>query len=835
MADGNVVGSNNFSGGETVVSRVSLESITTLERCNGFKVEDGALKPDALVDRLTGTPLTPSIAAQVPFAYVSEGETFIVARDKDEALRVCDSGVWGTADPVIEILPESTPARYKSQIIIPAETDLMVYEPDSATTKVRPISLKSPADYGTGVVPETTSSQLDPDTGDNLPPRLFTFDDWSNVGANSAHVTISAPSGYKTIVDIITGLGTKNPIAWQTLDTAVDLTDYSYFVVDICIKGDPQDYTAVSKAYGLFPDDPAMVSSGYSLLLKDADAGGGSVIAELRIPKLTPNFVHRLCWKISSTATIHSVVLWPEDFYVAPSGSSIYTVELWAEAYDEDLTHKGNFLMRDVKYAESPIAPTKDTSILMVYGEGDGPQVPIVKYECVYAGKDSLVSSAPSLLLSNPSDPSTPALALDPWRSVTVSLAYPTANPLPGDEYGGYLTDILFYRQVTDYSTGVAVTGAWTYIDSDSFSDGASVVDTGQSSTDTVNGWAVPTEVEIANTPASTARYVVNNRNRIYALCLDFNSGTGKWARPTAIQVSSFEKPWAWPSITDSYSLATDGTELDGYAIAGGEGRGLAVLDDDVMVFLDREFFLLRGDNPITGWRFLGHQLVGCVSNKTIATGPRSVIWHDGNLFREYAGGFARPISYLTVDSTLIDWTKAHSAVFLDDLYVFHCYYDKTWALLIYDTRNESWRIRRSLALDLAGICCDGLKVYGMATDGHAIDVFGGNADDGATNPVRQVWTRLYRVAPAGKDVQVSQIVFDIVSSEAVDLSVTYKVIGAKNTTSETKTLTTDTTTTRHQLGINALCEFIAVQVEYTGTACPDIYYIGFDIQAVAR
>jgi hypothetical protein len=199
-----------------------------------------------------------------------------------------------------------------------------------------------------------------------------------------------------------------------------------------------------------------------------------------------------------------------------------------------------------------------------------------------------------------------------------------------------------------------------------------------------------------------------------------------------------------------------------------------------------------------------------------------------------YSGGTLKPISRFLVDSTLIDWTKSHSAVFYKDQYIFHCEYNDEWALLIYDSRSEAWRIRRSDALELVGICTDSETVFGVTPTGNAVDLFGGTADFGASSVVRELFTQYINMSTRGHDVAVSQLVFDIVSTTAVELAITVKVLGAKNQTL-TRTLTTDTTKIRHTVGMNVKAEFVKIEITYTGTTPPDsIHFVGFDVDSVA-
>ena len=402
------------------------------------------------------------------------------------------------------------------------------------------------------------------------------------------------------------------------------------------------------------------------------------------------------------------------------------------------------------------------------------------------------------------------------------------------DEYEDYLKYILYYRRIYDGST--QTWSDWKYVGAAAWSDSAAMTftDTGLDADSIVDLREVPEVLEINNAPASSARYVVGSKGRVYSACLDWDPETEKWMRPTAIQVSSYDKPWAHPTLVTDATLTTDGTELDGYAVSGAIVRGLAVLDEDVLVMLDSEFFHCRGEDPVAGWRFIARQSIGCKSNKSIATSARSVFWHDGNNFIRYSGGVAMPISRFLVDSTSINWAMAHSAAFWKEQYIFHCHYDSQWSLLIFDTRVDAWRIRRSSALSCVGICADMDTVYGITSTGHALNLFGSTTTDGAiAEPVRDLWTRYIRVSPEGYDAQVMQLVFDIVGATGETITVQAAGLGAKSSTvgvSTSREITLDATKTRYQVGVNMKAEFVRIRLTYTGDNPPaSINFVGFD------
>lgn len=1078
-----IEGLSNFAKGETTISRVGFGSEVVLERCNGYRCDDGSLTPDDLVDKLTSSALGATVPEQVPAAFVANEATKIICRDKSEQMRECSANAWGSAGSVCDVLAESTPARVGKQIVFPAGdsfADLMAYEPGSASTRLRPLSLKAPTDYIASAKPVVTASSL-------TATRLFDCDDaesdWAGLSANY----VAATSGDKATLTLNSSTTAGQKAFTKDLgSTGIGLTNKEYLVIDLRLQNDQQLYSEA----GLFPNNSGLMASGYILSLY-TDQACTALIASYYLPRLdTSGKVNRVAIKISSTSTCKGISIDTSSFYVPPaSGDPSYILTVYSEVYTSAWTHKGNFLLPEIVYSKSPLAeafetvqdntattipvgtnlllnpgfedgaagldnwtgvgvdpnvnsryPRSGTNSLVIddatdgarqdnvavtagkqyYFEGwsqkqtstkmswratiqpktagdvnvgsaiyipssgafesqfnkwtrlkgsvtipatatkvsitaasvDGanneyhvvddlafyavdstvatttvvlqtfsedmtsraPETPLVRYRACFAGKDLLGGGDYKLMISDPSEVSSPDVVADPWKSYSVALTLPVgqvatiaADPTAGgtdydvgdiltittggteakvkvtavdddptngvvtglklisrgsgyttgtgkvtaaltgegsgctvnisaitnqraiDEYGYYLTDVIIYRSIYDGAT--KTWGAWSYVGSANIGTTSTVVDTGNDAVASLHGLDVPEEMETHNAAASSARYVAYKDNRVVSLCLGWDEATGAWLKPTALQVSSYEKPWAHPSIPD---LATDGWVVDGYQVTGAVGRGLAVLDEDLLVFLDSEFFHLRGNDATTGYQFIGRQAIGCASNRSIAVGRRFVIFHDGTNFVQYAGGVERPISRFLVDSSLIDWEETHSAVICKDQYVFHCEHDGDWALLIYDTRSDSWRIRRSDALEVVGICTDGLSVYGVTPAGDLVDVFGGTADDGAASVVREVFTQYVRIAPAGEEAQVSELVFDIESASAVDLALSVSVLGAKNAT-VTDTLTTVTTKTRHTLGVNLKGEFIKVEMTYTGTAPPTIRFIGFGIDGRMR
>lgn len=591
--------------------------------------------------------------------------------------------------------------------------------------------------------------------------------------------------------------------------------------------------------------------------------------------------------------------------FTVPAGATAVTLRIWADGYHH-LSSQWDGI-DDVFLGLLDQTTPKTVVELQVFapdGTGRDPLDHLVRYSYSYAGRDLLSVDSYKVMISNPSEVSTPDTLADPWRSYTVTAvmpagmvtgiaAAPTAggagyvvgdvlevsaggtgakvkvlainagtvtsvefiargvgytagaglattaisgagagctieitavsDHLPIDEYGDYLTAVLFYRQRYDGASGVW--SDWEYIGNAPIGQSVSFVDTGTTpgeDTALLNGHPVPLVREINNARASSAKVVIYYGGRVISACLDWDETTERWTRPTAIQISSLNKPWAHPSIPD---LSTDGTELDNYMMSGSEVCGMAILNDDLIVNLDNEVFLARGDAS-NGYRFFRLGPVGSISARSEAQGIDSLYWHNGHHFQQCSGGIPKAISMFAIDSSLIDWTKPHGAVYWDDKYIFFCTHDSQHALMIYDVILQAWRVRYSDALDLVGICTDGQVVYGVTPGGDAVSLFGGSSDYGAASVVREVWTKYILVAPAGEDAHIGRAVFDIDCPVDCEISLKFLVHGLKRG-SVNRTLSVSASKTRQEERVNLKGDAVQVQMSYTGTTPPTIYSIG--------
>jgi len=505
------------------------------------------------------------------------------------------------------------------------------------------------------------------------------------------------------------------------------------------------------------------------------------------------------------------------------------------------------FRVDDVELTLTDTKPSAGTSAIIwqVFdpaGTDRTPEDSLIEYAYCFCGRDTLSKSTYNLMISNPASIFTQVFA-NPWRSYSVAITLPT-NSLSETaitEYGDYILTFLLYRRIYDGSS--ETWGDWTFWQSLPIAASATAIDAGvldddQDYSTAVNGYDVPEVMELTNDYASSALYAMVADNRVYAACLDWNETEGKWERKTAIEVSSLDKPWAFPTTIDDDSLSTDGSELDGYAVTGSEVRGLIARADDKFVFLDTEFFLLRGDTPKSGYRFVRIDSIGCISGRTIVDCRSVIIWHGPDFFYGYSGGLSTPISRFKIDSSLTDWTKPHNAVYSKDRYVCYCEYNDVPSLLIYDLTTQSWRIRSSASYNFVGIAVDGSTgaIYGVTPTGDAVDPFGSTISDyGATSTVRDVKTQYLVLSSPSEDVHVSRAVVEAVTSVpgGVTLSLTFLGRGAVNTT-KTSSLTIIPGKFRYFVTLDMTCESISIETAYAGTAPPSIYYLGVEPDGVA-
>jgi hypothetical protein len=851
------VGVSNYRGGLTTRKRVSAQDRSVLEVCSGWKTADGSLKLDDLVSKVTtGAALPGTTPQQVPFAHSDGTTTKIIARNSAEAIREHASGVWGSSQGTVDILPESIPAKLRQQVVFPtggANAKLMVYEPDSPSTKIRPLSLKGPTDY----YPDAPALGWE-DQGDNDPEQIFDITDanpWTGTAAayTTSSIVNEPPAAYVNLLVASTATASAQAFT-KSLGAGIDLapgaTSRRFMVIDMKLDVEFHDYATSwgPTAENLFSNDLDLTPSGYTLsLYSDTACTAPNLIRSFDIPTCTRGVITRLVFHLPElTDVVRGVSIGTASYFTAPTTSDTITLYSIYGGMTE-LENRGNKLCHSIRYTldvfDEVLTDLDNTPInvlgvrqnvipLQTYSMDSAEWSPRadVEYCYCFCAKNLLGDAFFENMVSNPSEESI-TTELNPWQRPTVTIFAPYIALTIAEaiaEYGNYLTHVLYYRRT--YNSTTDVWSNWEFVTSDPIGTIAVNTDTGTNDTPTINGASVPEILEITNGYASSARHAIFCDDRVYAGCLDWSNSLGKWQRPTAIEVSSEGKHWAFPTTTDSESLPTDGGELAVPVETGSEIRGMLKRNQDKFVFLDNEMFLLQGDSPVTGYRFWRIGGVGAKAN-TMAECRGFLVWHDGKHFQAYAGGTdIQAISEFEIDSTLIDWTQPYGACYCDNRYLFFCTHNSEHALIIYDLPSGgmpgSWRIRYSDALDIVGICTDGQDVYGVTPTGNVVNLFGGPADYGAQSPVREVFTQYIALAPTEYDTHIKQFVMDAVAASACTVNVTLRTHSKANGFQSIEIPIT-ATRTRYEKGVNLECNAVKIEVTYAGTVDLQILSMG--------
>ena len=840
---------------ELTLRRRTAGDGASLERCSGYTGSDGTLRPDNVTSKVnTGAALGSTVPEQVPIVWGDAGVSDVVCRDSAEGVHRLVSGSWGASAGTVDVLEESTPLRVGRQIIFPsggADAKLMAFEPDSTTTKIRPLSFKGPLDYDAASKPTVTASA-------SAAVRLFDNDD-----ANAWDVAVDPDTSSDVAGCSVSGSGDQvvltcasttpaNKLCFQkSLGAGLDLTAKVYLALDI--------YQNHATDFVIFPfsNDTMMQPSGWEITLYSDEACTAG-IQTYSIPRsaLSPTLSRVFIRLRASTATVRGLGIRTATYWIAPGAGVNFSLFLhsmalpdttaWLQLADGAVV-ASNALLPAVKHVNAPLAALvppapigsgsySSATILQTFGNpwltsdvNASPAASLFDWSVSFVGKNSLSASLWTWMVSNPSGSSTPIFA-DPWKLYTLSFTLPgTAGAKVTDEYGDYVSYVVTYQRLYDGATETY--GPWEFNTYDSIATDPVTINADVYVQDPIIlGVDVPAEQETANDYASSARYVMYADRRVYAGCLDWNNTTSKWARPMALEISTMDKPWAFPTTADAESPITQGVEFDEYAVSCSEIRGLLARGDDKYIFLDRAIYHLVGDNPLNGWRATRIDSVGCISGRSAADCRTAIIWHDGNHFQAYTGGAAQVISEHEIDSSLIDWTAAHGACYFNGDYVFFCKHGGLWCVMRFNLARQSWRVRYSAALEMVGICTDGNAVYGVTPAGNVIDLFGSTgADYTGSGTVREVWTRYIAIAPPDRDVDISGFVLEAVTTQAggVGLTLTFDAMGTVTGTASC-TIAVTPNKTRYIHNLNLKGNAVRAKITYTGAYPPDILSIGF-------
>jgi hypothetical protein len=344
-------------------------------------------------------------------------------------------------------------------------------------------------------------------------------------------------------------------------------------------------------------------------------------------------------------------------------------------------------------------------------------------------------------------------------------------------DYYDHLKYVLIYRRFYTGLNDAESSGIWSdwqfirAIDATIYT----MDDDGNDANPVVEDLPVPLIAEERNDFADSAKLLMAaaSEDRIYAGCLTWDNTAEVWRRPLAIQVMSAGKE-AFPTTADADSPRDDGMELLVPSVTGYELRAMLATPDDKFVWTDREFFMLRGDNPIDGWQFKMLAPKGAISSRCVGycSAAGIVIWSDGVEFIGYTPGGDAPIGRMSVDAALVDWTAPHNAFVIGDEYILWCKYAGEWSLVIFDAVLGAWRIRSSANLEGVGACTDGQTAYLLTSNGTIIDMRAGeNVDYPATTAERQVTTQPIVVALPGHEVQIAELLLEASCEEEMTVT----------------------------------------------------------------
>lgn len=449
-------------------------------------------------------------------------------------------------------------------------------------------------------------------------------------------------------------------------------------------------------------------------------------------------------------------------------------------------------------------------------GDNMTPDLPRVRYVSSMAYKTNRLDGAGwKLMVSNPSNPSSTNDVADPWRVPTVTnVAVNKINTY----YAYYIAGVMIYRSfkypdVGEWEPYEFVGGIQAQ--SGDYVDNLSP----DSYPTTFAGKAVDSQPELYADYPSTAKYVMQSAGRVYAGYLDNGS------RKTAIQVSGYEKPWAFTTTYDDNTPWTAGTELDGYAITGTEIRALAMRADEKIVFLDTEVFSLRGSSPSQGYQFTKVAGVGCISHNTVVDCNGAIIWSDGRDFFVYVGAEAA-VNISRNKIPEIDWTAPHCATYVNGHYL--CYARDAvlgvHKLFMYTLQDNAWSVHTYVAPSGTASLW---HMWAIDTTGTLWTLFAGNT---ISSPY--VSGTYWEIAPAGYDSHVSRIILDMRTPAETNVNVTLTWDGAAVGT-KTFAFVAKSNQTRYVIPCNINANNVKVSVSQSGDPAT-IYFIGMEVDEVA-
>jgi hypothetical protein len=366
----------------------------------------------------------------------------------------------------------------------------------------------------------------------------------------------------------------------------------------------------------------------------------------------------------------------------------------------------------------------------------------------------------------------------------------------------------------------------------------------------------IPELLEENKAYADDSKYAVVVDNRVCGAYLTYDDDNSEWTRPLMMMMSNDGDYASFPvsprtssdQVTQASYYDVDGSELGQFSPDSYEIKGLLAKDGIKFVFTERGLWELVGDSASAPWRFLMRDSIGLISAKTLADCRSQIIYHGpadgddrGSYFYSYSGGRAIPISIDQIDSTLIDWTKAHQGVFSNERYVFFCYYDDPdeesgWCRMVYTlggAYGPCWTSKHGEEFEYAGMGVDEATgdVYALTHDGDIVNVFGQLDCYGADEAVRTIEQQHIVVSGPHETRKSKQVVADIITEEdSIEIELTVTSHGLGDATPDTQYLEAETGVTQYRWPIGVTGDAVKVKLVYRGDTPPDWHDVRLEL-----
>lgn len=345
----------------------------------------------------------------------------------------------------------------------------------------------------------------------------------------------------------------------------------------------------------------------------------------------------------------------------------------------------------------------------------------------------------------------------------------------------------------------------------------------------------IPLIMEVDHEPVTSCATVCRWGQRLVAGCLEYQQGA--WKRPTMLAISNAGEPWYFPTSYDETSPPHTGTRLDNYTTLSSRVVALLPYGDGVLVFCDREVFLLQGTSVITGLSIVKLATVSIVAPRSVAVvGDRAYFLADEDVY-EIAGTSVDRVATFAIDVALIDRTQPIDGAAWQDKYVLSCVYDGTPTLLIYNPRTQAW-VNHTVTQVLSQATASDGRLFAVNYGGFAEQVFCGKKNLDA-NGNEQDRTYELRTAPllvteVGTECGISGVYLQCEGKPNTSVTITVSGYGVSGTHTCQRTIQLDGRTS-YSAGVDVLGDAVAVGLTYTGDDPPEILAFGLGVGGIER